>query len=97
MAPNLAPNSAREGYVRDLRRQHKAAQQSHAAMDEGYPFMLTEARRVRMISENLIFFTLYFSPKNISYNKPVLGVFFGQKSDTAWAAASILRMERNGG
>ena len=51
---NLAPNSAREGYVRDLRRQHKAAQQSHAAMDEGYPFMLTEARRVRMISENLI-------------------------------------------
>ena len=51
---NLAPNSAREGYVRDLRRQHKAAQQSHAAMDEGYPFMLTEARRVRIISENFV-------------------------------------------
>ena len=43
---NLAPNSAREGYVKDLRRQHKAVQQSHAAMDEGYPFMLTESRRV---------------------------------------------------
>ena len=45
---NLAPNSSREGYVKDLRRQHKAAQQSHAAMDEGYPFMLTEARRVNI-------------------------------------------------
>ena len=46
---NLAPNSSREGYVKDLRRQHKAAQQSKASMDEGFPFMLTEARRVKHI------------------------------------------------
>ena len=46
---NLAPNSSREGYVKDLRRQHKAAQQSKASMDEGFPFMLTEARRVNNI------------------------------------------------
>ena len=32
--------------MKDLRRQHKAAQQSKASMDEGFPFMLTEARRV---------------------------------------------------
>ena len=52
---NLSPNSAREGYVRDLRRQHKAAQQSHAAMDEGYPFMLTEARQVCFIVDMPIY------------------------------------------
>ena len=33
--------------MKDLRRQHKAAQQSKASMDEGFPFMLTEARRVK--------------------------------------------------
>ena len=61
---NLAPNSSREGYVKDLRRQHKAAQQSHAAMDEGYPFMLTEARRVNFLKLNaqllLIFMQLQY-------------------------------------
>ena len=35
--------------MKDLRRQHKAAQQSKASMDEGFPFMLTEARRVKHI------------------------------------------------
>jgi hypothetical protein len=44
--------------VKDLRRQHKAAQQSHAAMDEGYPFMVTEARRVILSFKFLNFFEI---------------------------------------
>ena len=86
--------NSKEGYVKDLRKQHQAQQVGQR--DEAYPFMMTEKKRVRHGSLNINL----ESPRRPLSCSPPGGLFLGKRTramsldEENEAVASIVRSSR---